>query len=575
MSKIIHFGVCLDNKDPLLSGRVRGVFDSTFKSGSAVDYDESVLTDILSDTIEKAGKEGGDPKYTSIEDIKWSVDDPHIIPPLLPLFINIIPAPNEDLKLIAYQTENTMQNVQYIGPTISQPTKYGYEYYANARIHTSRGTNVDEAPQLRNSTVSQACFPYENSIALNGRNNSDFIFGNRQVILRAGQFHVSEPTAGDTTNTNFPKTNFQQSIIQLDNFKDKLTLDIKDDKKKKELDAPLKYLIEYSITNWSGGAALDPTVQRPTFDGNITLYEVVPLEGTEGILAGKIGIKTDLATDTKLNLQVRLSFSNQTEQSTITIINEFLREADIGKLTNPPWNKPVGLSGETYVKQFVDEVNMSSSTSGDEKLMRPFPLYYRPDIDFTKELGSTDYSSINAHNAAVRLRERIMLTGVNTGYYGLAFSAEERNVPVKENITKLDDAKWQVGTTQGIASTFGNEILLFSYDASIPDKEKATPIVDALNRISPEVGDNIGLDQHTLVKLSRDNMEPLVRGQQLLKLLREMWDFISNHEHGLPGTSPFGDTKSTRTEGPATKDSIKTALANAEKSVLNQHIKIN
>ena len=575
MSKIIHFGVCIDNKDPLLSGRIRGVFDSSFKSGSASDYDDSILESILSDTIEKAGKEGGDPKYTSIEDIKWSVDDPHIIAPLLPLFINIIPAPKEDLKLIAYQSEKTMQNVQYLGPTISQPTKYGYDYYANARIHTSLGTNIDESPKLRNSTVSQACFPYENSIALNGRNNSDFIFGNRQVILRAGQFHMSEPKADDTTNTNFPKTNFQQSIIQLDNFKDKLTLDIIEDKKPKVNDAPLKYLIEYSITNWSGGAALDPTVQRPTFDGNMTLYEVIPLEGSEGILAGKVGIKTDLASDTKLNWQVRLSFSNQTEQSTITIINEFLREADIGKLTNPPWNKPVGLSGETYVKQFVDEVNMSSSTSGDEKLMRPFPLYYRPDIAFTKELSSTDYTSVNAHKAAVRLRDRIMLTGVDTGYYGLAFSAEERPVPTSESVEKLDESKWQVGTTQGIASTFGNEILLFSYDASIPDKEKATPIVDALNRTSPEMGDNIGLDQHTLVKLSRDNMEPLVRGRQLLKLLREMWDFISNHEHGLPGTSPFGETKSTRTEGPATKDSIKTALQNAEKSILNQHIKIN
>ena len=162
---------------------------------------------------------------------------------------------------------------------------------------------------------------------------------------------------------------------------------------------------------------------------------------------------------------------------------------------------------------------MSSSTSGDEKLMRPFPLYYRPDIAFTKELSSTDYTSVNAHKAAVRLRDRIMLTGVDTGYYGLAFSAEERPVPTSESVEKLDESKWQVGTTQGIASTFGNEILLFSYDASIPDKEKATPIVDALNRTSPEMGDNIGLDQHTLVKLSRDNMEPLVRGRQLLKLL--------------------------------------------------------
>jgi len=574
MSRIIHFGVCVDSKDPLLAGRIRGVFDSDFRSTGPVDYDENILDGILADTIQKAGKQGGDPKYTSIEDIKWSIDDPHIISPFLPLFINIVPSKNEDIKLIAYRSRHTRENVEYIGPTISQPTKYPYDYYANGRLHTSRGTNVDEAPKLRNSTVSQSCFPYENTIALNGRNNSDFIFGYRQVILRAGQFHIS---GTDTSNStiNFPKTNYQQSIIQLDNFKDKLTLDIKEDKNKKELDAPLKYLIEYGITNWNGSAALNPAAQRPTFDGNMTLYEVVPLEGTEVIESGKVGIKTDLATDTQLNWKVRLSFTNQTEQSTITIINEFLREADIGKLTNPPWNKDVGLSGETYVKRFVDEVNMSSSTAGDEQLMRPFPLYYRPDIPFTKEIGSTDYTSINAHKAAIRLRDRIMLTGVDTGYFGLAFSAEERPVPVKEEVIKLDDAKWEIGTTQGVASTFGNEILLFSYDASIPDKEKATPIIDALNNTSPEVGDNIGVDQHTLIKISRDNMEPLVRGNQLIKLLKEMWDFISTHEHGLPGTEPKDMTKSKRTEGPATKESIKTALDNAEKSVLNQHIKIN
>ena len=575
MSRILHFGVCIESGDPLLAGRIRGVFDSDFKSTGPVDFDENVLEGILSDTIQKAGEQGGDPKYTTIEDIKWSVDDPHVISPFLPLFINMVPAKNEDIKLISYQSTNLAENVEYIGPTISQPTKYPYDYYANGRLHTSRGTNVQEAPKLRNSTVSQACFPYENTIALNGRNNSDFIFGDRQIILRAGQFHNTESNSTNNTTISFPKTNYQQSIIQVDNFKDKLTLDIKEEKKRVEKDTGLRYLIEYGITNWNGSAALDPSIQRPTFDGNITLYEVLPLDGTEVIMSGKVGVKTDLANNSSLDLKVRLSFSNQTEQSTITILNEFLREADSGKLTNPPYDKPVGLSGETYTKYFATGVNISSSTSGDEQLMSPFPLYFRPDIAFMNEIGATNYTSVSAHKNAVSLSERIMLTGVDTAYFGLAFSSEERPVPVSEEIIKLDDAKWDVGTTQGINSTFGNEILLLSYDASIPDKEKATPIVDAFNRSSPEVGDNIGLDQHTLVKLSRDNMEPLVRGNQLIKLLKEMWDFISTHEHGLPGTEPFGMTKSTRQEGPATKESIKTALDNAEKSILNQHIKIN
>ena len=95
--------------------------------------------------------------------------------------------------------------------------------------------------------------------------------------------------------------------------------------------------------------------------------------------------------------------------------------------------------------------------------------------------------------------------------------------------------------------------------------------MDSFNNSSHKTGDNIGLDQTTLVKVSRDNMEPLVRGEQLLKLLREMWNFIENHEHGLPGTAPFPETK----EGDATTDSIATSLSNSEKTVLNQHIKIN
>ena len=574
MARVIHFGVCIDNKDPLLAGRIRAVFDTDFKSSGPVDYDETILEDILSETILKAGKQGGDAKYTSIEDIKWSDDDPNIVCPFLPLFINIVPAKNEDVKLIAYRSQNRDENVEYIGPTISQPTKFPYDYYANGRLHTSRGTNVAQAPKLRNSTVSQSCFPYENTIAINGRNNSDFIFGDRQLILRAGQFHNNESVVGESSTTNFPKTNYQQSIMQLDNFKDKLTLDIKEDKNTKEQDTSLKYLIEYGITNWDGTASLASPLQ-PYFNGHITLYEVLPLDGVDVILSGKVGVKTDFITNSKLDWKVKLSFSGQTERGTFNIINEFLREADIGKLTNPPHVKPVGVSGETYVKKFANGVNISSSTSGDEQLMKPFPLYYRPDIDFMSEIGSTNYTSVSAHKNAVSLSSRIMLTGVDTGYFGLAFSAEERPVPSVEEIIKLDDSKWEVGTTQGISSTFSNEILLFSYDASIPDKEKATPIVDSLNRTSPETGDNIGLDQHTLIKISRDNMEPLVRGNQLIKLLKEMWDFISTHEHGLPGTMPMNDTKSSKKDGPATIESIGTALDNAEKSVLNQHIKIN
>ena len=72
MAKIVNFGVCLNNDDPLMAGRIRATFDTDFKSMSPGDYSDSILNTILSDTIEKAGQQGGDPKYTSTENIMWS-----------------------------------------------------------------------------------------------------------------------------------------------------------------------------------------------------------------------------------------------------------------------------------------------------------------------------------------------------------------------------------------------------------------------------------------------------------------------------------------------------------------------
>ena len=58
MARIIHFAVCLDNKDPLLAGRIRAVRDTDFNSMSAEDYDTSELTTLLEGNIAKATKAG-------------------------------------------------------------------------------------------------------------------------------------------------------------------------------------------------------------------------------------------------------------------------------------------------------------------------------------------------------------------------------------------------------------------------------------------------------------------------------------------------------------------------------------
>ena len=98
------------------------------------------------------------------------------------------------------------------------------------------------------------------------------------MILRAGKFHESEISLEKNGVPPFPKTNYQQSILQLDNFKDKLSLDVEKKIVPKSQDASLSHLIEYEISNWAGGAGV---AISPTFDGAIRLYAVTPLDGED------------------------------------------------------------------------------------------------------------------------------------------------------------------------------------------------------------------------------------------------------------------------------------------------------
>ena len=216
MDKIIFFGVCVENHDPTLAGRIRVVLDENWEGTTPEQYDKDVLQTLLNPTT-------GNPDLirlydSDVEKLKWSVDDPHICAPFLPPFITIIPKVLENVKIIFYTPDNKTQNKEYIGPTISRPTAYPYEQYAPARLHTSKGRRSKSKKNITDNPTSDNTFPYWNEVALNGRNNADFIFGESEVLLRAGKFkpNLSLP--------EFPTYNDKMSTIQITNYPSTATL---------------------------------------------------------------------------------------------------------------------------------------------------------------------------------------------------------------------------------------------------------------------------------------------------------------------------------------------------------------
>ena len=48
------------------------------------------------------------------------------------------PKKNENVKLIVYDSKNKTQNKEYVGPTISRPTKYDFQNYGQWKSYIPR-----------------------------------------------------------------------------------------------------------------------------------------------------------------------------------------------------------------------------------------------------------------------------------------------------------------------------------------------------------------------------------------------------------------------------------------------------
>ena len=135
-------------------------------------------------------------------------------------------------------------------------------------------------------------------------------------------------------------------------------------------------------------------------------------------------------------------------------------------------------------------------------------------------------------------------------------NAGKRDITVEDVMTKVNSINTLEGQ-QGIVSVGSEKIYLLSHS------------INYLGTL--DLKDNhYGITQKTYI----DNIDPhtnsLVRGEELLKLLEKMADFMQNHCHALPGLAPVPQAHGgTRTED------IGRLLADAPKTILNKNIRIN
>ena len=523
-NRIIFYGECIDNKDPLGLGRIRAIL----KTENTTDRENSVR-DGLGIT----------------DNEKWTSKDPFVVRPLLPVFLNIIPktqgegnnATGEYVHLI-YSNSDDKDNRDkfYISGIHSSLTMINQEPYESAVKNANLGSRDKERRALRNKKTgdedesninTKGVYPKPTDIAINGRGSADIVIKNDTVLLRAGKFNT-EPTPNV-----YPIASDKRAFVQLTKFNEKITYGSPRKYFKFKFEhKPIKLLVEYNIQNPENNG--NPNV----YTGAIYIYTLKPSEKTG---TRSFDISTVLDDDDK-SLYYTFQFTAITKEKVIELTNSILQGIVDGLIPN------------------LKEITPSVSPVGPYRLDKglSFPFYFRPQPSLYAKLIS-DTSTTREKIFISNLMSGIKVTDSANGGYGLIYDDTKQDTApfVREENIEIPKNVQAISNTAGIMG--GDYLYLLSHNSKKKGGDKIN-LSDTLYGIESNfVTDNI-----------EPNTSSMVRGEELIELLDLIVQFLIGHVHPYHGMVP--DSQSVNG---VKFDDLLSELRNANEKILNKYIRIN
>jgi hypothetical protein len=151
----------------------------------------------------------GDIGYSPIK-VRLEVPDSTIIEtkdlpdcyPLLPKHLNVYPKVGEYVYVITLAKGSTQQLRYFLGPVIDSFGSLNFNEFDNTE------TNSNIKPNLRKPE--DGIYPKREWISIQGRNNSDIVFKDQEVLLRAGKFNSGDPYTFNIKDTAYIQMRYGQ-----------------------------------------------------------------------------------------------------------------------------------------------------------------------------------------------------------------------------------------------------------------------------------------------------------------------------------------------------------------------------
>lgn len=516
-NKFIFFGYVLDNKDPLFLGRLR-VFPRH---------------EIKSDLVPVDVK--GNPIPESVW--KWTAEDPFIFLPLIPYYVSQVPEIGEYVHLLYYNVKERTNNSKfYIQGPITRPQNNAFEINNNSESLLASGEYIKLSNTLRDTTGSTlprvyGIYPEPGDNAILSRGTTDMVLKKDTVLVRSGKNITTQ-----TANFNIPQKNPNWGFLQISTFDQERVL-LEPLTLEESIQEPLqiKKVIEWSIdgSQYISGITSFNTVTGDTFyKGCIYLYSMIP---------NSVALSTTIDLDTPINqylstVDYSICFSGLNFNDSLNIINTFIQNVNDSK---------ININGYPQYPPTNDDI-----------ILNQFPFYVKPNYSTLTKLnstGATDFNLVSLFNQKIKLNQ-------SESEYG-NFLVWSRGVigqqtTVRENTVERTEYK---AKPVSFGSLVADNVYLISHKSQIPSKGDKVNLQESL----------YGITQLQYTEEILDRTDPMVRGEELMKLLNKIVDFLGSHVHN-PNEAPIG----IGTDGTELVE-IRKILQDADSTILNQNIRLN
>lgn len=506
MSRTLYYGKVLDVNDPANLGRIRCV---------PQDWLQSSYTQGLSVEDEAKNTNG-----------KWSINDPFLVYPLLPIFLYQVPKIDEFVHVVFYDNEKQENNRFYIQGTFSNfDSMYKDEYksmvagLAAGERNKEVGRNIITPQTLETTkTENNGLYPNPGTVGLLGRKNSDILLPEDGVMLRANkEFRTSE---GVTFNKNYSFSMLQtypSKTTESESSTSDVTINVHQN---------LKYLIEYNVYGGMGTIG-------GKYSAYIEVYAISPYKtvNTSGFTTDFV----EISNESKLGPIYRKDFISADFRTIVNACKSIIKNLND--------NNRLGIKGELPIP-----------------LPSPvFPFVYSPSSDlFKKTILGTEAEKTNAKNF---IRNIFLNRTQASPIYGLVSEKNTMGILKETKKIRTKTPIPTIGATT-VHMTASNYHFLLSHDTQIG--------LNAINFQNAPITTGNTIDEQFIWNTVYPNTNSMVRGEKLLELLEKMVQFMISHVHPYHGMPPVP----TSMNG-TTSQEILTKIFNGYQEILNQNLRLN